>query len=296
MTPGHPAASGPRPTATAGSPEGGRPSRAARGLPSSRLAAVPPCRRRIFPRRRRRRRVASRPCEPNRRDAGARPARRRLPMAARVVVDLATSATASRSPPARCWSPRSPRTRGSSRSPRPLQWLPPLLFGLFAGALSDRLDRRRIVVTVDVVRVVVLAVLTATIADRRRVHRASCSAALFLLGTAEVFADNTSHDAAADARGARRPRGGELPAADRVHHRQPARRAAAGCRAVRRRARCWPFASAGARRRGSAPCSSPGSSCRRTGARARRAHAHPARHRRGLPLGARTTRPCGRSS
>nr|WP_221634201.1 MFS transporter [Nocardioides luti] len=54
-----------------------------------------------------------------------------------------------------------------------LQWLPPLLFGLYAGALSDRLDRRLIVVTVDLLRAVVLT-------------------ALFLLGTAEVFADNSS--------------------------------------------------------------------------------------------------------
>ena len=33
-----------------------------------------------------------------------------------------------------------------------LQWLPPLLFGLYAGALADRLDRRLIVVTVDLLR------------------------------------------------------------------------------------------------------------------------------------------------
>ncbi|MGZ4455684.1 MAG: MFS transporter, partial [Nocardioides sp.] len=33
-----------------------------------------------------------------------------------------------------------------------LQWLPPLLFGLVAGVLSDRLDRRLIVVTVDLLR------------------------------------------------------------------------------------------------------------------------------------------------
>jgi MFS family permease len=37
-----------------------------------------------------------------------------------------------------------------------VQWLPPLMFALFAGALTDKLDRRRIVVTVDVVRAVVL--------------------------------------------------------------------------------------------------------------------------------------------
>jgi len=72
-----------------------------------------------------------------------------------------------------------------------LQWLPPLLFGLFAGALADRLDRRRLVVTVDLVRAAVLATLTAAVATDR-VSIGVVLAALFLVGTAEVFADNTS--------------------------------------------------------------------------------------------------------
>lgn len=72
-----------------------------------------------------------------------------------------------------------------------LQWLPPLLFGLLAGALSDRLDRRLIVVTVDLVRAVFLAVLTLTILTDR-VSIGVVLATLFLVGTAEVFADNTS--------------------------------------------------------------------------------------------------------
>ena len=73
-----------------------------------------------------------------------------------------------------------------------LQWLPPLLFGLPAGALSDRLDRRRIVVGVNVARSVVLATLATTIATGN-VSIAVVLGALFLLGTAEVFADNSSH-------------------------------------------------------------------------------------------------------
>ncbi|MBX9244915.1 MFS transporter [Actinotalea ferrariae] len=72
-----------------------------------------------------------------------------------------------------------------------LQWLPPLLFGLWAGALSDRLDRRRIVVVVDLVRAGVLVLLTlALLTDV--VSIALVLGALFLLGTAEVFADNSS--------------------------------------------------------------------------------------------------------
>ena len=72
-----------------------------------------------------------------------------------------------------------------------VQWLPPLLFGLFAGALSDRLDRRLIVVTVDVIRSAILAVLALTILTDR-VSIGVVLGTLFLLGTAELFADNTS--------------------------------------------------------------------------------------------------------
>ena len=72
-----------------------------------------------------------------------------------------------------------------------LQWLPPLLFGLYAGALTDRLDRRLIIGVVNVVRAVVLGVIAGTIlADT--VSIAVVLGCLFLLGTAEVFADNAS--------------------------------------------------------------------------------------------------------
>ena len=73
-----------------------------------------------------------------------------------------------------------------------LQWLPPLLFSLFAGALSDRLDRRLIVVTADAVRAVVLAVVAATVLTGS-VSILVVLIALFVLATAEVFADNASH-------------------------------------------------------------------------------------------------------
>ncbi len=72
-----------------------------------------------------------------------------------------------------------------------LQWLPPLLFGLWAGALSDRLDRRRIVLVTNLARIAVLAVLVATIAGRVD-SVAVVLGTLFALGTAEVFADNTT--------------------------------------------------------------------------------------------------------
>jgi len=72
-----------------------------------------------------------------------------------------------------------------------LNWAPQLLFGLYAGALADRLDRRLIIVTVNLVRVVVLGVLaTSIVTDVVSVPVVLGS--LFLLGSAEVFADNTS--------------------------------------------------------------------------------------------------------
>lgn len=72
-----------------------------------------------------------------------------------------------------------------------LQWLPPLLFGLFAGAVADRLDRRLIIITVDLARTLVLVALCLTIATDA-ISIAVVLGCLFLLGTAEVFADNTS--------------------------------------------------------------------------------------------------------
>jgi predicted MFS family arabinose efflux permease len=71
------------------------------------------------------------------------------------------------------------------------QWLPPLLLGLYAGALSDRLDRRMIVLTVNLLRGAVLLVLSGFIVSDL-VSVPVVLAALFLLGTAEVFADNTT--------------------------------------------------------------------------------------------------------
>jgi predicted MFS family arabinose efflux permease len=72
-----------------------------------------------------------------------------------------------------------------------LQWLPPLVFGLWAGALSDRVNRKLIVVTADLLRAAVLVILGLTIVTGT-VSIALVLATLFVVGTAEVFADNTS--------------------------------------------------------------------------------------------------------
>jgi MFS family permease len=72
-----------------------------------------------------------------------------------------------------------------------LRWAPPLLFGLYAGVVSDRHDRRRIVMLADGSRAVVLAVLVVALVAGR-LDAAGALVALGLLATAEVFADNTA--------------------------------------------------------------------------------------------------------
>jgi MFS family permease len=71
------------------------------------------------------------------------------------------------------------------------QYLPVLLFGVLGGAVADRIDRRRMVVAVDLGRAVVLTVLVITIVSGN-VNIAVVLAALFVLGTAETFADSAS--------------------------------------------------------------------------------------------------------
>ncbi|WP_426593505.1 MFS transporter [Cellulomonas sp. McL0617] len=72
-----------------------------------------------------------------------------------------------------------------------LQWLPALLFALWAGALTDRLDRKRLIITVDSVRAAIVGLLAlAVFADVASIW--VVLVAMFVLGTAETFADNTS--------------------------------------------------------------------------------------------------------
>ena len=70
-------------------------------------------------------------------------------------------------------------------------YLPFILFGILGGAVADRLDRKRMVVVVDLARAFVLALLVATIVTGT-VSIAVVLLALFALGTAEVFADSAS--------------------------------------------------------------------------------------------------------
>lgn len=72
-----------------------------------------------------------------------------------------------------------------------VQRLPFLLFGLYAGVIADRLERRRIVVVVNLLRAVVLATLAFTIWTGH-VNVAVVLATLLVLGTAETFADTTT--------------------------------------------------------------------------------------------------------
>ena len=72
-----------------------------------------------------------------------------------------------------------------------LQRLPWLLFGLWAGAIADRVDRRLLVVVADLLRALVVAVLCVTIVTGR-VDVTVVLVTTFLFGVAEVFADTAS--------------------------------------------------------------------------------------------------------
>lgn len=72
-----------------------------------------------------------------------------------------------------------------------LRWAPPLMFSLYAGVLSDRLDRRRIVLVANALRVLVLAALVAMLLAGQ-ISATGALIGLGLLTAAEVFADNTT--------------------------------------------------------------------------------------------------------
>ncbi len=70
-----------------------------------------------------------------------------------------------------------------------LQQLPWVIFGVPAGTLIDRIDRRRLVVVVNLLRSVVLIVLAASVATSTA-GLPIIYGAVFLIGTAETFSDN----------------------------------------------------------------------------------------------------------
>ena len=72
-----------------------------------------------------------------------------------------------------------------------LQRAPWLFFGLYAGAIADRVDRRVLVMVADAARAVVVAMLCVVIVSGH-IDITLVLVAMFLLGTAEVFADTTS--------------------------------------------------------------------------------------------------------
>jgi MFS family permease len=71
------------------------------------------------------------------------------------------------------------------------EYLPALLFGVIGGVAADRFDRRRMVVVVNLLRAIVLGALVATIVSGS-VNIALVLVVLFIMGTAETFADSAS--------------------------------------------------------------------------------------------------------
>jgi MFS family permease len=72
-----------------------------------------------------------------------------------------------------------------------LQRVPWLFFGLLAGVAADRLDRRRIMIGVHLAQAAILLGLSGAIV-LDRINIAAVLIAMFLLGTAETFADTTA--------------------------------------------------------------------------------------------------------
>ncbi|HEY7024178.1 MAG TPA: MFS transporter, partial [Candidatus Limnocylindrales bacterium] len=70
-------------------------------------------------------------------------------------------------------------------------YLPGLLFGVVAGGYADRVERRRLVVAANLLRACVLGVLVFTIVTGT-VSIVLVLATIFVLGTAETFADSAS--------------------------------------------------------------------------------------------------------
>lgn len=72
-----------------------------------------------------------------------------------------------------------------------LQRLPWLMFGLYAGVVADRVDRRLIVIVTGLVRAAILVLLAASILTHR-VDTGVVLVALFLFGVNETFGDTTT--------------------------------------------------------------------------------------------------------
>ncbi|MFN0284572.1 MAG: MFS transporter [Kineosporiaceae bacterium] len=72
-----------------------------------------------------------------------------------------------------------------------LRWAPPLVVGLAAGVVSDRYDRRAVLVVANLARAVALAVLAGGVATGR-MTAVGALVVVGVVGTAEVFADNTA--------------------------------------------------------------------------------------------------------
>src|SRR5690348_10531371 len=69
-----------------------------------------------------------------------------------------------------------------------VQMVPTLVLGLLAGAIADRVDRKRLVLTANLLRVGVLLLLVGTIVAGT-VSIGILLLALLAVGTAEIFAD-----------------------------------------------------------------------------------------------------------
>ena len=204
-------------------------------------------------------RVGSRPRGPPPRRRRAAPARAGVPVAAGVVVDVEPRRRhrAGRRSAAGRVGDRT--TRSSWRWPRCSSGCPGCSSGCTAGVIADRVDRRLLVVVVDLLRAARARGALPSPSPTGVGRRADVLVAMFLLGRRRGVRRLRERHAAADARRARRPRHRQRPAPGRVPHDEPARRAAARGRSSSPSAPRWPFVVQALVRRPRAPCSSRGS-------------------------------------
>ncbi|HEV2871571.1 MAG TPA: MFS transporter, partial [Actinomycetota bacterium] len=98
----------------------------------------------------------------------------------------------STAPPCRCWRPLLTRDPLLVSVVSFAEWLPWLLFGLLAGALLDRWDRRRVMWMVDAARFAVVGGLAvAVLLDQASIGL--LAAVGFLLGTGQTLVDTGAH-------------------------------------------------------------------------------------------------------
>ena len=96
-------------------------------------------------------------------------------------------------------------------------YLPMLIFGVIGGAVADRFDRRRMVIIANIGRAAGAGGARRNHHQRQHQHPRLILASIYVLGTAETFADSASSTLLPNVVRARRPGHRQFPDAGRLH-------------------------------------------------------------------------------